>query len=223
MQPIDVVLGACGDQHCTDAKVVLAPTVSSQDKDSTHFVLREVLTWRPARLLIDTGVTTSYVSSQFVNDFEQLTTLRTDTAPISVRLGNNTVQIVKEQTTTDIWIGKESYTTTFLIMPLPSGVGAILGMDWLSAHDKWLHPASTCWYQANRVQRVITMRCILWPISAQLTETILTSFVKHVFMMCPPNIFCSASTMHHHHMTNVKPFLWEWLGLAKTSCLRVLM
>ena len=85
--------------------MVLAPTVSSQDKDGTHFVLRAVLTGSLARHLIDTGAPTSYVPSQFVNDSEQLTALKNDTAPISVRLGNNTVQIVKEQITTDMWIG----------------------------------------------------------------------------------------------------------------------
>ena len=72
-------------------------------------------------------------------------------------------------------------------MPLPSGVDAILGMDWLNVHGNWLHPASTCWYQANQVLRVITMRCILWPISAQLTQTVLTSYVKRIFMMWPHN------------------------------------
>ena len=105
IQTVDVVLGACGDQHCTDTEMVLAPTVSSQDKDGTHFVLRAVLTGSLARHLIDTGAPTSYVPSQFVNDSEQLTALKNDTAPISVRLGNNTVQIVKEQITTDMWIG----------------------------------------------------------------------------------------------------------------------
>ena len=142
MTPLDVVLGACGDQHCTDTKMILAPTVSSQDKDSTHFVLRAVLTGSLARTLIDTGATASYVSTQFVNTSEQLTAIRTDIAPISVRLDNITVQIVKEQITTTMWIGEESYETTFLVMPLPSGVDAILGMNWLNANDIWLHPAS---------------------------------------------------------------------------------
>ena len=51
-------------------------------------------------------------------------------------------KLLKNKITTEIWIGEESYTTTFLVMPLPSGVDAILGMDWLNDNDIWLHPAS---------------------------------------------------------------------------------
>ena len=90
--------------------------------------------------LIDTGATTIYVSAQFVDNSAELTALRSDIAPISVRLGNNTIRICKQQITTKMWIRYEGYETCFLIMPLPSGVDAIIGMDWWNANDAWLHP-----------------------------------------------------------------------------------
>ena len=60
--------------------------------------------------------------------------------PVSIRLGNNTVQLADNRVTVDTWIGNKSFRLSYLVMPLPTGIDSIIGMTFFIDHDIWLNP-----------------------------------------------------------------------------------
>jgi len=90
---------------------------------------------------VDTGATANFTSQSAADKCDaEIKTLK---RPRSVRLGNNTVQLITQYIDTITWIGDAKFEISYLVMPqLPTGVDSILSMAWLVAEDLWLHPKS---------------------------------------------------------------------------------
>ena len=127
-----VVLGNCTD--CGDPQLC-----DMTDGGITHFVLRSTCAGVSASSLVDTGATANFASQDLADKCDaQVKLLK---RPRSVRLGNNTVQMITHYIDTTTWIGDNKFAITYLVMPkLPTGVDSILSMAWLVAEDLWLHP-----------------------------------------------------------------------------------
>jgi len=102
-------------------------------------VLRSTCAGVSASSLVDTGATANFASQDLADKCDaQVKLLK---RPRSVRLGNNTVQMITHYIDTTTWIGDNKFAITYLVMPkLPTGVDSILSMAWLVAEDLWLHP-----------------------------------------------------------------------------------
>jgi hypothetical protein len=135
--PNDIVYGLCGS-GCDDK--VERTLLNLDSEPGRHFVLTAVLEGVLCRVLIDTGATTNFISTKLVQSHPAIQSKVQKTSETAIRLGNNTVQICRQQYSGISWIGNSKYTINYLVMPLPEGVDCILGMQWLAQSSAWLHP-----------------------------------------------------------------------------------
>ena len=138
LSPKDILINACGTD-CAEVDIRVAPI---QRDDGVHFVLRAVIDGVLVRILIDTGATTNFISKSLVNNHGEMQNKLTDIKQTSVRLGNASVELINQSLTTQTWVSDTAYDTSFLLMKLPAGIDAILGMGWMTTHNLWLHPAT---------------------------------------------------------------------------------
>ena len=147
LSPVDVVFGLCDSPKCQ-----LEPVVSSADEDTTkpgvrkqgngsnHFTIRTTCEGKLLRTLLDTGATANFMSEKYINEMPELNShIVTNIDPISVRLGNNSVQLVRKRVNVDTWIGNKPFRVSYLVMPLPAGIDSILGMSFFNEFQVWLN------------------------------------------------------------------------------------
>ena len=113
---------------------------SKRENRKTHFTIRSTCEGTLLKTLLDTGATTNYLSSDIVRSTPELKSKSTKIDPVSIRLGNNTVQLADTRVTVDTWIGNKSFRLSYLVMPLPTGIDSIIGMTFFIDHDIWLNP-----------------------------------------------------------------------------------
>eukprot|EP01052_Picozoa_sp_SAG31_P020176 SAG31_NODE_1506_length_8076_cov_13.880657_2_plen_400_part_00 len=112
-------------------------------RSGRYFTIRAIVEGSDLRILLDTGATVNFVSEDIVNNDTKFQNKLCTVPSTSVRLGNDTVQVVStEIKSVDTWIGNTSFKVDYLVMPLPKTLDAILGMDFFIEHDIWLHPAT---------------------------------------------------------------------------------
>ena len=147
LSPLDVVHGLCGQDTCNMKPSVCnsdlaAPSVRSKGNSENHFIIRSTCEGNLLKTLLDTGATTNFIATHVIDNNPALKEKveRISGPPSSVRLGNNSVQLVRHQLKVNVWIGNQSFNLSFLVMPLPHGIDTILGMSFFNRYDVWLHP-----------------------------------------------------------------------------------
>jgi hypothetical protein len=79
------------------------------DGPSRHFVVTAVIEGVLCRVLIDTGATTNFMSTTLVNAQPEIKKKMQAVSDTPIRLGNNTVQLCRQQYAGVSWIGNNSY------------------------------------------------------------------------------------------------------------------
>ena len=118
---------------CTKIKVIKSAT-------NPQFIVRVLVHGEWADALIDTGATISFVSQDYARrKCNELITLAK--RPLTIRLGDDRTTTVSHKITTTIRCEARDTEGTLHVMPkLPVGIDVILGKDWQSNADVYLHP-----------------------------------------------------------------------------------
>lgn len=121
----------------------LMPAASPGSAASLNFLVRVVLAGMTATALADTGAGLSFVSLRFVKKHGfKIIDLDVDEC-FNVRLGNGTTVPVNQILHNDsLMISQKSFQQRFYVLDLPCGLDAVLGMDFFTANDAWIHPKS---------------------------------------------------------------------------------
>ena len=95
------------------------------------------------RILCDTGATTSFIHEKHLSamktagDDIEVTAI----SDMNIRLGDNHVHTARSRVTGTVFLGDNiPYSSSFICMPLPTGIDAILGYDWFCEYNAWLNP-----------------------------------------------------------------------------------
>ena len=149
LSPVDKVFGLCDSPKCQLDPMVSAadegntePGVRNKGNSSNHFTIRTTCDGKLLRTLLDTGATANFMSEAYINATPDLNPHISAIKPMSVRLGNNSVQIVRKQINVETWIGNKPFRISYLVMPLPAGIDSILGMGFFNEFKVWLNPST---------------------------------------------------------------------------------
>ena len=107
------------------------------------FILRVMLNGNAAAALLDTGAGLSFLSNSFaVKNKFAVNQLDADEC-FDVRLGNGTTvpvnQFVED---VGLHLKTDNFKQRFYLLGLPTGIDCIIGMDFLTENDAWVHPKS---------------------------------------------------------------------------------
>ena len=120
----------------------LMPAASPRSA-ALNFLVRVVLRGMIATALADTGAGLSFVSSSFVKKHNFNADNLDEDECFDVRLGNGTTVPVNQiLAASDLSLESNSFKQEFYVLDLPSGIDLVIGMDFLTANDAWVHPKS---------------------------------------------------------------------------------
>ena len=116
---------------------------ASPGSSELNFLVRVVLAGLIAIALADTGAGLSFISSSFVRKHSLQTSNLSEDECFNVRLGNGTTVPVDQVIHIEnLDMDNNSFSQKFFVLNLPSGIDLVLGMDFFTANDAWIHPKS---------------------------------------------------------------------------------
>ena len=92
-----------------------------------------------ARALVDTGATMSFGAKKFATE-NMPDLVQTATSALNIRLGDATSRPVNSYIDTNVAFNNKEVKPRIWLMPLPSGIDVILGLDWMRLMNCMLDP-----------------------------------------------------------------------------------
>ncbi len=115
---------------------------SSGKSSALSFVVDAYVGGCKARALVDTGASVSFCADHFATT-HSLKVVPDEDAGFRVRLGNGSTEPVKQRVQdVKVTLKDVSHVQDVYLLPLPTGIDYVIGMDFLTANDVWIHPAS---------------------------------------------------------------------------------
>ena len=133
----------CEENEVSEVITDYLMPATSPGSSALNFLVRVALKGMLAHALADTGAGLSFVSSSFVAKHGFKTDNLEGDECFNVRLGNGTtvpVNQVLEQSS--LTMNGQSFVQKFYVLGLPSSLDVVLGMDFFTANDAWIHPKS---------------------------------------------------------------------------------
>lgn len=107
------------------------------------FILRVNLNGNAAAALLDTGAGLSFLSTSFAAKHKFTVNQLDADECFDVRLGNGTTVPVNQFVSdVGLHLKSDNFRQKFYLLGLPTGLDCIIGMDFLTENDAWVHPKS---------------------------------------------------------------------------------